>query len=76
VKFVEEAPVRCPNNHLLVGGNCLVGWEVCGCDAAVATGMSGHRSHYCRICGLTVRTPPCDGAQPQADRWFTPPKSV
>ncbi|WP_213575663.1 hypothetical protein [Rhodococcus sp. USK13] len=70
----EEAPDRCPNNHLLIGGRCLVGWEVCGCPAAAAKN-SGHRTFFCRLCGETVRIPPCSGPQPQADRWFTLPNS-
>jgi hypothetical protein len=63
---VESAPTSCPSGHALTGGTCLVGWEVCGC---VTAENGGHRTHYCRKCGKTVRTPPCAGAMPQADRW-------
>ncbi|QHE73119.1 hypothetical protein GFS60_06771 (plasmid) [Rhodococcus sp. WAY2] len=43
----EEAADRCPSNHLLISGRCLVGWEVCGCPAAAAKN-SGHRTFFCR----------------------------
>ena len=61
---VESAPERCPSGHPLTAGVCLVGWEVCGC-----TENGGHRTHYCRLCGRTVRTPPCVKPMPQVSRW-------
>ena len=63
---VEAAPKFCPNGHTLAANTCLVGWEVCGCETAE---NGGHRTHYCRTCSETVRTPPCAGAMPQTDRW-------
>lgn len=66
VSTVERSPRKCPNGHAFMGCTCLVGWEVCGCPQAE---NGGHRTHYCRICGETVRTPPCGGSMPQADRW-------
>lgn len=63
---IERAPRQCPNGHLLAPNRTLVGWEVCGC---VTAHNGGHRTHYCRECGATIRTPPCSGSEPQTDRW-------
>lgn len=62
----ERSPQRCPNGHPLAANTCLVGWEVCGCTTAH---NGGHRTHYCRRCGETIRTPECVGAEPQRSRW-------
>lgn len=62
----ETSPQRCPNGHPLAANTCLVGWEVCGCMTAH---NGGHRTHYCRRCGETIRTPECAGASPQKSRW-------
>ncbi|WP_156042418.1 hypothetical protein [Rhodococcus sp. UNC363MFTsu5.1] len=63
---VEPAPTHCPNGHRLGPRRCLVGWEQCGCADAR---RGGHRTHFCRTCGVTIRTPPCAGPRPQGARW-------
>lgn len=70
---IEGAPEFCPNRHPLIGGSCLVGWEVCACPQAE---NGGHRTHYCRQCGETIRTPPCVKPMPQTDRWTNKPARI
>lgn len=69
----ERPPKQCPNRHPFGPNTCLVGWEVCACTTAH---NGGHRTHYCRQCGETVRTPPCAGAKPQTDRWTNKPARI
>lgn len=69
----ERPPKQCPNRHSFGPNTCLVGWEVCACTTAH---NGGHRTHYCRQCGETVRTPPCAGAKPQTDRWTNKPARI
>lgn len=69
----ERPPKQCSNRHPFGPNTCLVGWEVCACTTAH---NGGHRTHYCRQCGETVRTPPCAGAKPQTDRWTNKPARV
>ena len=66
MRLTEQSPDCCPNGHRLTANTCLVGWEVCGC---ASTENGGHRTHYCRRCGETVRTPECVGVNPQKSRW-------
>lgn len=50
--WVEGAPERCPNGHLLTGGHVLVGSHVCSCE------VHHHRTHRCRECDELTYTPP------------------
>jgi hypothetical protein len=51
---VEVAPEHCPNGHPLGPGTVVVGWPPCQC----VEGHSGHRTYYCRTCGVTMYEPP------------------
>jgi hypothetical protein len=69
VRSTETAPDQCPNGHDLIGGTCLVGWEVCGCASA---GHGGHRTYFCRHCDTTLYVPPCSGTEfKPGERWAT-----
>jgi hypothetical protein len=50
---VEVAPSHCPNGHELGSGTVVVGWHPCLC----VEGHSGHRTYYCRTCGVTMYEP-------------------
>ena len=51
---VEVAPEHCPNGHALGPGTVVVGWHPCLC----VDGHSGHRTYWCRTCGVTMYQPP------------------
>jgi hypothetical protein len=51
---VEVAPERCPNGPPFGPGTVVVGWHPCLC----VEGHSGHRTYWCRTCGVTMYVPP------------------
>jgi hypothetical protein len=55
---VEVAPEHCPNGHPLGPGTVVVGWHPCQC----VEGHSGHRTYWCRTCGVTSYVPPHEAA--------------
>jgi hypothetical protein len=51
---VEVAPAECPNGHPFGPNRVVVGWLPCQC---VEDGRGGHRTYYCRECGVTMYEP-------------------
>jgi hypothetical protein len=51
---VEVAPEQRPNGHQLGPNRVVKGWLPCLC----VEGRSGHRTYYCRTCGVTMYVPP------------------